>query len=457
MGQFYSREFDGDPYIDLMRAIPERELVWWVQKVIWLAEGFTFADHFARTYPRFFQHKCKQCHGAGTLTCPQCSGLKKQPQLSPVAGMTLGRSPAALADSDCRVCGHACSWDEESEWEGKWGDWESKLAYYDRTYGPLMDEWYEDMLNAGNLEEDTQQPEEEAPGPERQGRYWDEKRHLAKDKKRLLALAKRFGHPYEADRMLGYQIVDPTVSMGENVWNLTQVYNVLPPELNPLHAPKLLQGGRGSERLSQFLGEVDMEAAVMQNLQAAIQDKPKPHRFGAAAGTVECPSCKGAAWSYSFFPNVDAILRTEQPFWMSTLQQMNRAWYPTPGDASSTGHVLPYGEHGLRSMLQAQHRPTPLEALGGEPAPASAVRYRKELELLAGNPELRSSMMQLRSSAARLPREMWDRPDGAAAASKDSVGRSLDDATERLAAPAAPEAQPGPQRQQWAGSLLGRA
>jgi hypothetical protein len=37
MGQFQSREYDGDPYIDLMRAIPERELIWWVQKVIWVS------------------------------------------------------------------------------------------------------------------------------------------------------------------------------------------------------------------------------------------------------------------------------------------------------------------------------------------------------------------------------------------------------------------------------------
>lgn len=37
MGQFASRQFDGDPYIDLMRALPERELIWWVQKVIWVS------------------------------------------------------------------------------------------------------------------------------------------------------------------------------------------------------------------------------------------------------------------------------------------------------------------------------------------------------------------------------------------------------------------------------------
>jgi hypothetical protein len=37
MGQFASKDYDGDPYIDLMRALPERELIWWVQKVIWVS------------------------------------------------------------------------------------------------------------------------------------------------------------------------------------------------------------------------------------------------------------------------------------------------------------------------------------------------------------------------------------------------------------------------------------
>jgi hypothetical protein len=37
MGQFASRAFDGDPYIDIMRALPDKELVWWVSKVIWVS------------------------------------------------------------------------------------------------------------------------------------------------------------------------------------------------------------------------------------------------------------------------------------------------------------------------------------------------------------------------------------------------------------------------------------
>ena len=39
----------------------------------------------------------------------------------------------------------------------------------------------------------------------------------------MAALMRRWGHPYDADANLGYQIVDPTASMGENVWNMAQV------------------------------------------------------------------------------------------------------------------------------------------------------------------------------------------------------------------------------------------
>jgi hypothetical protein len=50
-----------------------------------------------------------------------------------------------LADAgakDCDHCGTYCQWDAESEWQGMWQDWERKLAYYDRSYGKLMDNWW---------------------------------------------------------------------------------------------------------------------------------------------------------------------------------------------------------------------------------------------------------------------------------------------------------------------------
>jgi hypothetical protein len=36
----------------------------------------TFADHFVRTYPTLFLHKCNHCNGAGTVICPHCKGYK---------------------------------------------------------------------------------------------------------------------------------------------------------------------------------------------------------------------------------------------------------------------------------------------------------------------------------------------------------------------------------------------
>lgn len=36
-GQFASKAFDGDPYIEIMRELPDKELCWWIQKVIWVS------------------------------------------------------------------------------------------------------------------------------------------------------------------------------------------------------------------------------------------------------------------------------------------------------------------------------------------------------------------------------------------------------------------------------------
>lgn len=39
MGQFASTAFNGDNYIDIMRSLPDREIVWWIQKAIWVSGG----------------------------------------------------------------------------------------------------------------------------------------------------------------------------------------------------------------------------------------------------------------------------------------------------------------------------------------------------------------------------------------------------------------------------------
>lgn len=58
MGQFASKEYDGDPYVDLMRALPERELIWWVQKAIWVSDT-----------------ACSRTVAAAALAAACCSGL----------------------------------------------------------------------------------------------------------------------------------------------------------------------------------------------------------------------------------------------------------------------------------------------------------------------------------------------------------------------------------------------
>jgi len=44
------------------------------------------------------------------------------------------------------------------------------------------------------------------------------------------------------------------------------------------------------------------------------------------AGTVECPSCRGEAWCYNWTPNLNTLLRHEQPFWSQTIARMAPYW-----------------------------------------------------------------------------------------------------------------------------------
>ena len=79
MGTLLSKDYDGDPYIDLMRSLPERELIWWVQKVIWVSP----LAHAARApaaaalaldaRPRVSDCRC------GTLIRPLLSGAPAWP------------------------------------------------------------------------------------------------------------------------------------------------------------------------------------------------------------------------------------------------------------------------------------------------------------------------------------------------------------------------------------------
>ena len=148
-----SKALDGDPYIDIMRQLPDKELAWWIQKVIWLAEGFTLAEHFGRTYPQLFLHKCDHCNGAGSVICPHCDGYKVKRATS-YNGFRLsdnqtdiGRLLATAGTQECSHCGGYCQWDQESEWQGMWQDWEKKLAYYDRSTMKNMDDWHQDVMH----------------------------------------------------------------------------------------------------------------------------------------------------------------------------------------------------------------------------------------------------------------------------------------------------------------------
>lgn len=57
---------------------------------------------------------------------------------SVVDSLGLCRSIQAAA---CSLCGPSCAWDEESEWAERWAGWDKRLSYYDRSLGPIYDEW----------------------------------------------------------------------------------------------------------------------------------------------------------------------------------------------------------------------------------------------------------------------------------------------------------------------------
>jgi hypothetical protein len=234
MGQFNSKVFDGDPYIDLVRAVPEREVTWWVQKVIWIAQGYTFLEHAARTWPPLMLHKCATCDGHGCVTCPHCRGAKlrssaarmsflgpdpallpagagggaattaaaplasaassscssSRPQQQQQQQLLSGGGAAALAaalattdqqkeqeDEPCRHCGEFLPWDDEGAWQARWRAWERVTSYYDRSLGLLMDEWHDDVVKKVQRQEDSPGHDYFSPdfrGPVPEGSPWDD-------------------------------------------------------------------------------------------------------------------------------------------------------------------------------------------------------------------------------------------------------------------------------------------
>ncbi|GBF90673.1 hypothetical protein Rsub_03245 [Raphidocelis subcapitata] len=364
MGQFASRHYDGDPYIELMRALPDRELIWWVQKAIWLAEGLTLADHFCRTYPTMFLHKCASCNGAGSVICPNCKGYKLRGaresgvgsfRLSSMVGPRRALSRGGAAE--CDRCGAFCDWDAESEWESNWATWESRLAYYDRTYGKLMDEWYEDVVNEGNLDMDTPHEELEPPGPDDHSILAHSERLMARNKKLMGALMRRYGgHPYERGDVVDFKTVDPTRPLAENMEALGYNRNELPPELSPLAFPELVADPNSA--LADFDNQIKMQALLSRNMEAALQDKPKPYMLEPTAGTVPCPGCLGRPWYYCVAPNWQKLLRMEEPFWLGTVARMNSfALHPDERATAAARHFLEYP----RQSGAAQAAVAPLE------------------------------------------------------------------------------------------------
>lgn len=84
MGQFASTAFNGDPYVDVMREMPDREIVWWVQKVIWVSDAsrslivfrLQFRDKVSSTKYVMPESVCTPCQSLPqALACLQYAEL----------------------------------------------------------------------------------------------------------------------------------------------------------------------------------------------------------------------------------------------------------------------------------------------------------------------------------------------------------------------------------------------
>ncbi|KAL6763004.1 hypothetical protein V8C86DRAFT_462370 [Haematococcus lacustris] len=340
MGQFASRAFDGDPYIEVMRALPDKEMTWWVQKVIWTAEGLTLIDHTHRTLTQLMWHKCSHCDGAGVMTCGHCNGYKVKRAHPHAFQLTeqskLSRLMATADLEECKYCGNYCQWDMETSWEGMWNAWQRKLTYYDRTYGALLDEWHNDVMFEGRLELDAPKEELAEPLPEDNSHDAQVVRELLKQKKRMKALMKRMGgHPYSTMTVMP-KVVSPGAPLRENLVALGYNEYDLPPELHPINKPELLL--EADSPLQRFDREIQHEAMIMTNLGAAIKGLPKPIRFAPTAGTTLCPECKGRAWHYDWKPNLDTLLRGAEPFWLRTLSSLPPNWWQYSSKEGEVGY-----------------------------------------------------------------------------------------------------------------------
>jgi hypothetical protein len=458
MGQFNSRVFDGDPYIDLVRAIPEREITFWVQRVIWIAQGYTALEHAARAWPPLMLHKCATCDGHGLLTCPHCRGAKLRagagkverllgpdPALMPVGGSGAARAVGAAARSaaspsaaasyssssssssvlsgggggalaaalstpinasstaasehhppsssePCRHCGDFLPWDDDAAWPERWRGWERVASYYDQSLAPLMDEWHDDVVNKKQRQADSPGHDYfagDARGPPAEGSAWDDgpsgraaaERWGKGAAERLAATMARFGgHPYETGDVFPFDALDPeNGSTQSNLYGLRAAMAdpdfpnsglLLPPELDPAVAPELARarpgdvppwalrgaagaggggagGGAGaaaSGSFSSFLAtpaelrsEIQAQAKLAANLEAAARGAPKPHGFVATAGTVPCPDCAGQPWAWSWVPNFRALLGSEPP------PMLKAVWARTEDRARVAGQLRAAG------------------------------------------------------------------------------------------------------------------
>lgn len=358
MGAFQSQLFDGDVAIDLYRSMPDREIVFWVRQAVNLTQGWTFVQHAMRIYPRFLEYECRTCRGSGIMTCPHCQGNKIKPATGPQFKLSrnteVGKLLAAGNVELCQNCGDFCEWDHETDWGENWEDWERKLAFYDRSYGPLLDEWYEYYLAGDQLEKMEADEPEDKPDADEWHPMAQVDRDVERSQRRLDAIMDKYeGHPYDTNQMVPYGVVDPNKHWRENLKSMVANNMTLPPELDVSLWPEFLV--MQDSPLTRFDEEIACEYLIQHNLMAALTASPKPVRFAATAGTVPCRDCGGQAWERGWFPNMARVLQPQEPLWLMTLKDMADQQHTQQlaalSEARAPGAALRLAEHPRKPPL----------------------------------------------------------------------------------------------------------
>lgn len=241
--------------------------------------GWNLWKHLQRHYLDIFRDSCAHCHGAGTVTCPHCSGFKiKRTRPDGFASATLAGGkyeldPAVHDQYECHHCGTYTTWDQQEKWP--------MLTAVKEVVSEVESACFTE--NERFTEDKTE---------DENSKEFDPEQYITGEGDT------DFAGWYTGDE--NGEVHPKRLRFSEWVLNHPEYY----------------------DRLSE---EQESEA-INANIAAAVSARPKPEFFPPTAGTVPCPCCHGARWFWGLAPNISKLGGYRAPFWITTLQKMAPNW-----------------------------------------------------------------------------------------------------------------------------------